>query len=431
MINKVLIIGDDLGIPQALRFFPTRTVGGIVAAEVRPHQHKVIKDLAGKLGLPFIIQPKATSSAYASFVKQVRLLKPDLIFVNSYSMLIRPDILAIPEYGAVNVHPALLPEYRGCNPTQWSLLNDETETGVTMHYMDEHFDTGNIFAQRRVPILFDDTWLDIQARIGAETDKMFNEEIPKLLAGTNKQWVQDESRAKYWPRRHPEDGLIDWRQSVHYIYNLIRALVKPHPGAFYVTSSGEKKVLDQYMSLPQITAVKYGVEGGQELKDESIMFLPLKNDDHFPLLKLNERDLAILGITRKPMTKKRFTTWFENVQKRNDTVLFAVNRLTDSYTIGSCLLHHIDPYHRSAEFSIYIDDTFNAGRRYETASILLLKKYAFSELKLNSIWIEVDVPTDMTFYQGLGFRQQAVQTEFSLVKSVHPGKTIMRISRDD
>ena len=260
MIEGVLLFGDDIGIPQLLRHLPQNLVCGIVVAGIRPHQHSTLRGLAQKLSLPFIIQPKISSIGYADFLKQVQELEPNLILVNSYSMLLQPEVLAIPQYGAVNIHGALLPEYRGANPTQWALLSDEAETGVTIHYMDNDFDSGDIIAQQRIPIYFEDTWRDIYSRIGTEIEKMLAEELPKLLSGTNTRQPQDKSHARHWRRRHPEDGLIDWQQSPHQIYNLIRALVKPLPGAFYVDASGNRIVLDEYMAIEEVVALKASIK---------------------------------------------------------------------------------------------------------------------------------------------------------------------------
>ncbi|MCK4394326.1 hypothetical protein KAX17_15605 [Candidatus Bipolaricaulota bacterium] len=259
--RRILLFGDDCGLPRLLKVIPVELICGLVSAEIRPHQHTALRQLSKVYRLPLFIQPRATAEAYPAFVEKVRRLTPDLIIVNSYSMLIRPEILAIPRFGSVNIHGALLPQYRGSNPIQWALLNNETETGVTMHYMTAKFDAGDIIAQRRVPIYFEDSWLDVQARIGTATESMLVEEIPRLLAQTNARQPQDESKADYYKRRYPRDGLINWQRSVLYIYNLVRALVKPHPGAFYHFGT-DKIVLDEYLPIPQVTALKYGCGGG-------------------------------------------------------------------------------------------------------------------------------------------------------------------------
>jgi len=177
-------------------------------------------------------------------------------------MRLHPDLLAVPRIAAVNIHGALLPQYRGCNPIQWALINNETETGVTTHYITKDFDVGDIIAQKHVPIFFEDTWVDIQNRIAKATEEMLSVEILKLLKGTNERKSQDISQARYFRRRKPEDGAIDWHKSVEYIYNLVRALVKPHPGAFYIREE-EKVFLDEYLTIPQVVMFKYNTKIGR------------------------------------------------------------------------------------------------------------------------------------------------------------------------
>lgn len=207
------------------------------------------------------MQPKKNSLEYENFVKQIKRLDPDLIIVCSYSMLLHPDILEIPSMGAVNIHGALLPEYRGCNPIQWALINDESETGVTMHYMSAGFDSGDIVAQKRVPILDDDTWVVVLERIGVATDQLLEEQIPKLLSGTNNRSPQDEHYANYFRRRKPEDGQFEWTWKARQIYNLIRALVKPHPGAFYYDRQGLRTVIDHFIPFEQVKEMQLQAVG--------------------------------------------------------------------------------------------------------------------------------------------------------------------------
>jgi len=434
MINSVLVFGDDLGVPQSIKHLPSRIICGIVVAEIRPHQHKTPQDLAERMHIPCLIQPRVSFPEYPAFVEKVRQINPDLIFVNSYSMLLCSEILAIPRYGAVNVHGALLPEYRGPNPTQWALLNDETETGVTMHYMDEHFDTGEIIAQRRVPIYFDDTWRDIQAHISVETDKMLEEEIPKLLAGTNTRRPQDESRAKKWPRRHPEDGQIDWHQSVHYIYNLVRALVKPYPGAFYVDVSGKHTVLDEYLTIPQVTALKYGQEGGQALRTGHVALTPLCIDDLPALVAwLNEREQVLFNAPYKPIHESQHQAWFEGIQARNDVVIFGIRLLTDRKLIGSCQLHSVDHVHRSAELQIRIGNTSQRGRGYGLEAVRLLLEFAFNDLNLHRVYLHVFSTNTaaIRLYEKAGFKKEGMLREAAHINGKYVDVAVMGILRDE
>jgi len=153
-IKSIVIFGDTYGIPKLIKFIPYEQLSGIVAASIRPHQHKELSMIASSFNLPFIIQPSKKSTNYSIFSQKIKEINPDLIITNSYSMMLYSDILEIPTYGAINIHGALLPQYRGCNPIQYALLNNEAETGVTMHYMTPRFDDGDIIAQKRTKISF-------------------------------------------------------------------------------------------------------------------------------------------------------------------------------------------------------------------------------------------------------------------------------------
>src|SRR5438552_618845 len=113
MTTKILLFGDIIGIPQLLRHIPAVHIVGIVASGIRSEQHIPLSEIAQSLELPFLIQPKYKSDDYKNFVSHIEDLKPELILCNSYSLLLRSDILGIPEFGAVNIHGALLPAYRG------------------------------------------------------------------------------------------------------------------------------------------------------------------------------------------------------------------------------------------------------------------------------------------------------------------------------
>lgn len=248
----MLCFGDIAGGPQLLKHLSGENITALVAADIRPQYHAALADLAARYATTLLIQPRKTSSGYPEFLQRIKQLAPDLILVNSYSMLLHQELLDIPGLGAINIHGALLPQYRGCNPTQWSIVNREVETGVTMHYMDAGFDTGDIIAQKHVPILFEDTWRDVQQKIASATEIMLTEQIPKILSGTNGRVAQQDKKAHYWRRRTPEDGRFEWTWRAVDIYNLIRALVKPHPGAYYLDIDCSKTVIDYFVTYEQV-----------------------------------------------------------------------------------------------------------------------------------------------------------------------------------
>lgn len=254
-MERMLLFGDSWGVPLLFESISAELIRGIVAAEIRPEYHDELSRLAAAHQVPFLVQPRRQSQSYDQFVDQIQALAPDLIVVNSYSMLLHPEILEIPRLGCVNLHPTLLPKYRGSNPLQWVIINNESETGVTMHYMNSEFDAGDIIAQRRVRIGPEDTWLDVRSRVADATRELLREEIPLILAQRNNRRAQNDAEASSFPRRRPEDGEIDWSQSARDIHNLVRALVAPLPGAFYYLN-GEKIVLDKHLSLAEVTDLK-------------------------------------------------------------------------------------------------------------------------------------------------------------------------------
>lgn len=429
---RILACGDEAGIPQLIRYLPEQLLVGIIGAEIRPHQHPELRRLAEAQGVPLLIQPRHTSPAYPAFVEQVRALAPDLILVNSYSMLIRPEILAIPRLGGVNIHGALLPQYRGANPIQWALLNDETETGVTMHYMTAEFDTGDIISQRRVPIFFEDTWLDIQARIAAATEAMLAEELPRLLDGTCARQPQDGSKARYYRRRHPEDGRIDWQQSVLSIYNLTRALVRPHPGAFY-TDGANRVVLDEYLTIPQVTALKYS-RGGQVLKSAHVALAPLTLADLPALFEwINNREQVLFNAPYKPVHENQHKEWFEAIQQRNDLVIFGIRLLETDKLIGSCQLHNINFVHRSAEFQIRVGDSTQRGQGYGTEAVRLLLDFAFKDLNLHRVYLHVFSANvaALRVYEKVGFVREGLLRKAAHINGATEDVVVMGILREE
>jgi methionyl-tRNA formyltransferase len=273
-VRRVLVVGDNVGVPRVLRHLDPTLVCGIMGAEIRPQYHSTLSRLAGELGLPFVVQPRSAASGYGSFVESIAGLAPDLILCDSYSMLLRPEVLRLAPAGAVNVHGGLLPRYRGANPIQWMLINDETDAGVTIHFMDEDFDSGSVIAQRRVAVKFTDTWLDVLARVNDATEDLLGEQLPHILSGTASSVPQDPGQARRFPHRKPDDGLIDWSMSIRDIYNLVRALVSPLPGAFYV-DGGVKVILDRFMPIAEVALLKQRMIGSRP------HLRPTSTDDRF------------------------------------------------------------------------------------------------------------------------------------------------------
>ena len=259
---KILLFGDTPGIAQLLRHLPRDVVAGIVGASIRPQHVKDLQTLALSLSIPFLHQPKWKSEGYDRFIDEVRVFEPDLIWVNSYSMIIRDDLLTCARLGGINIHAALLPHNRGCNPTQWALIKGELQTGVTLHEIDSGLDTGAIIDQQWVPIFFEDSWLDVRQRLEQTTDTLIIKNMPKILSENWSAVSQMNMNVMVGKRRTPEDGLFSWSQPLVEIYNKVRALLPPLPPAFYQDKSGQRSSIQLYHSIWQLALLRHELSTG-------------------------------------------------------------------------------------------------------------------------------------------------------------------------
>ena len=155
-----------------------------------------------------------------------------MIYSFSYRHLIPESVLALAPLGAFNLHPSLLPAYRGRAPVNWVLVNGEREAGVTLHHMVARADAGDIVGQRAVAIDDNDNALTLYRKLVPLGVELIDELHPKIVAGTAPRRKMDISKGSYFGRRKPDDGRIDWRWPARRIFNLVRAVTHPYPGAF-------------------------------------------------------------------------------------------------------------------------------------------------------------------------------------------------------
>ena len=191
------------------------------------------------------------------WVERIRKMKPDFIFSFYYRNLLGKELLAIPKKGAINLHGSLLPKYRGRCPINWAVLNGEKEAGVTLHFMTEKPDAGDILAQEKFPIGPDDTALDVHQKAAKAAAVLLKKALPKLKKGTLKGIPQDNEKSTYYGGRKPADGVIDFNKSAAEIRNLVRAVTRPYPGAFAFL--GEKKYL--FWQVSEVKAAKKAAPG--------------------------------------------------------------------------------------------------------------------------------------------------------------------------
>lgn len=224
---------------QALVNQGENVVGAITVPDTgRPNP---FKELAVELGLP-LLQPRRLRDA--EVYEWVKFRNPDLLVLVFVTDFVPPSVIQLATHGGINYHPSLLPKYRGGNAIAWAIICGERETGVTIHYIDEGIDTGDIILWESVPIDPDDTTVTLYynklfplgVRLVAEAVRLIREgKAPRI--------PQDPRLASYQPLLTEKHTCIDWRQPVHHVYNLIRGSV-PSPAA-HCTWRGRKLLIHE------------------------------------------------------------------------------------------------------------------------------------------------------------------------------------------
>jgi methionyl-tRNA formyltransferase len=187
-----------------------------------------LRPLAQHADLPFVSFIKVSERTVEDFLLA---RTPDLLWVVGLSQLVPDRLIRIARRGGVGFHPTMLPQGRGRAPVAWTILRGE-RAAVTLFYLTDRPDAGDIIAQREVAVMPDDYSEDLIARTNDVLATVVHELAPLIRKGSLPRTPQDHSKATYYPRRTPADGLIDWTLSTDAIYRLVRAAGRPYPGAF-------------------------------------------------------------------------------------------------------------------------------------------------------------------------------------------------------
>jgi methionyl-tRNA formyltransferase len=173
-----------------------------------------------------------SASELVNLAPQMQALSPDYIFSFYYRHMIPTQILGCAKIAALNMHGSLLPKYRGRAPVNWAILHGETETGATLHIMEEKPDAGDIVGQSAVDIGPDETATDVFAKVSKAAVQVIHEVIPVLLLGNTPRKPNELKKGSYFGGRKPADGQIHWNQTAKQVHDLVRAVAPPFPGAF-------------------------------------------------------------------------------------------------------------------------------------------------------------------------------------------------------
>jgi methionyl-tRNA formyltransferase len=197
-----------------------------------------VQETAKNLGLK-VTTPDNPNSA--EFVNELKAEAPDFIFSFYYRHMLTPDVLKVAKHNCFNIHGSLLPKYRGRVPINWAIVKGESETGATLHLMTEKPDAGDIVDQMSVPILANDIAFQVFSKVVDAAEKILLRSIDSIVRGDFARKKNDLKAGSYFGGRKLEDGAIELKQRTQEIYNLIRAVAPPYPGA-YIEISADKRL---------------------------------------------------------------------------------------------------------------------------------------------------------------------------------------------
>lgn len=236
MKPRILFMGTPAFALPALEMLYNRNypIIGVVTQPDRPQgrgQKEIsppVKLLAQKSGLPVFQPPKVKDEL---FLKIFYELDPEMVVVAAFGQILPKAIIEYPRFKCLNIHPSLLPKYRGAAPLNWAIIRGETKTGITIMLMDEGMDSGDVILQQESPLAANETYGDLHDRLALEGASLLIETIDLMVAGNAQPHPQDSSLVSFAPRLKKETGLIDWTSNVSDIVNLIRGLC-PSPAAY-------------------------------------------------------------------------------------------------------------------------------------------------------------------------------------------------------
>jgi len=215
-----------------------------------------------------ILQPPRIKDPHA--IEEIRAITPDVIVVMAYGQILPRAVLEIPKIACLNLHASLLPRWRGAAPIQAAIAAGDQETGITVMYMDEGLDTGDILLERKLDILPTDTGASLHERLAQVAPEALFESLRLLTAKSAPRIPQDNAQATYAPKLKRDDGRIDWSEPAEVIERKIRAF-NPWPGAFI-------KLGDRNLKVFSASLVNRSGKPGEILRSEKELVIGAGND---------------------------------------------------------------------------------------------------------------------------------------------------------
>lgn len=235
-------------------------------------------------------------------IDELKKYEFDVIVVVAFGQILPKEILDLPRLGCINVHSSLLPSYRGAAPIQWTIINGEEKTGVTIMYMDEGIDTGDIILQEMTDIRNDDTGETLHDRLADMGANLLVKALPMLETGTVERIKQDESKSNYVGMLSKDMGNIDFNKSASEIDRLVRGLY-PWPSAYTYVEGKLLKIFD-------VAVLDDFDEGAKDLKNGTVSYVD-KHEFHIKVADgtLDVREVQLQG--KKRMDTDSFLRGFK------------------------------------------------------------------------------------------------------------------------
>lgn len=268
---------------------PTIQVAFICARFDRPDC--VLREQAARHRVDFLVHPKINST---EFLQTVGSYGCDLFVSMSFNQIFRDPLLSLPRLGTINCHAGRLPFYRGRNVLNWALINDESEFGITVHYVDAGIDTGDIIAQRVLPITDSDTYSTLLDRSHTGCAELLYETVKELQTGTATRTVQTDIHPEgfYCTQRREGDEKLSWDQSSRDVFSFVRAICRPGPEARTLLGTAELKI-NRVEWLAQAPAFK-GIPGAV-LRVDQDGFLVKTTDSFVKVVEFTGVDRVRVG----------------------------------------------------------------------------------------------------------------------------------------
>jgi methionyl-tRNA formyltransferase len=250
-----------------------------------------VAEIAAERGIPCIERVYADDKGVADAIAAAR---PEVIVASNWRTWLAASVYELAKHGALNIHDALLPRYAGLSVLNWAVANGETETGVTVHFMAEDIDLGDIAVQERVPIRPGDTATDLLHRTLPLFSELAVRALADLDAGALERRPQDRREATFFHKRTELDGLIDWNAPPELVHNLVRAQSDPYPNAYTFHAGRRLRVkrtsmpARTYCGTPGRVVCRQGdgvvvVCGGNARPNQAVVLEVVETDDGPPI----------------------------------------------------------------------------------------------------------------------------------------------------